>query len=200
MPRGVVVQVADRELIRMQQWAAGQAASLLWPLGARWQHVQAVARKATRISAILAPEEAPVLIAAAWLHDIGYAPSLHHTGVHQLDGARFVRGCGYERLACLVAHHSGAAAEIERRGFAEELAGYGRESSTVSDALAWADMTSGPNGEPVTLEQRLADVADRYGQEHPVSAGLHAAKDGLATAIERTRRRAQTCGIRLTPR
>jgi hypothetical protein len=28
----------------------------------------------------------PVLIAAAWLHDIGYAPGLPETGFHPLDG------------------------------------------------------------------------------------------------------------------
>ena len=29
------------------------------------------------------------------------------TGFHPLDGGRFVRGNGHERLACLVAQHSG---------------------------------------------------------------------------------------------
>ena len=28
---------------------------------------------------------------AAWLHDVGYAPSLVETGLHALDGARFLR-------------------------------------------------------------------------------------------------------------
>ena len=31
------------------------------------------------------------LVAAAWLHDIGYAPELVETGFHPLDGARYLR-------------------------------------------------------------------------------------------------------------
>jgi hypothetical protein len=32
-----------------------------------------------------------LLEAAAWLHDIGYAPGLAVTGLHALDGARYLR-------------------------------------------------------------------------------------------------------------
>ena len=56
------------------------------------------------------------LIAAAFLHDIGYAPELAMTGFHPLDGARFVRAHGEERIARIVAHHSGARLEAELRG------------------------------------------------------------------------------------
>ena len=35
--------------------------------------------------------DADLLEAAAWLHDIGYAPSLVATGFHPLDGARYLR-------------------------------------------------------------------------------------------------------------
>jgi HD superfamily phosphodiesterase len=43
-----------------------------------------------------------VLVAACYLHDIGYALALARGGFHPLDGARFLRALGRERLACLV--------------------------------------------------------------------------------------------------
>src|SRR5262245_3547667 len=77
----------------------------------RWHHVLGVGRKAKMVSKLVLQEcsvDREVLVAAAYLHDIGYASGLRRTGLHQLDGARFVRGLGDERLACLVAHHSEA--------------------------------------------------------------------------------------------
>ena len=81
---------------------------LIAPLGNRWAHVQAVARQARRVAEVLSAEDGDVLIAAAFLHDVGYAPSLNRLGFHSVDGAHFLRGHGQERLACLVAYHSGA--------------------------------------------------------------------------------------------
>jgi len=66
-----------------------------WLAGAlpqRWRHVQSVARRAGWAADRLSlPED---LVAAAWLHDIGYAPGLAVTGFHPLDGARFLRRAG----------------------------------------------------------------------------------------------------------
>ena len=57
-------------------WAEQQAAELLGDLGDRWLHVQAVAAQAGRVSVALSSEDRPYLIAAAWLHDIGYVSPL----------------------------------------------------------------------------------------------------------------------------
>jgi HD superfamily phosphodiesterase len=52
---------------------------------------------------------APVLIAAARLHDIEYAPELPDTGSHPIDGARHLHSIGLPPAICnLMAHHSGA--------------------------------------------------------------------------------------------
>jgi len=85
--------------MKLEGWAADYAAELLSPLGDRWVHVQGVVRQAHRAAAILPPEEREVLVAAAYLHDLGYAPSLAVTGLHALDGARHLRAIGHERLA-----------------------------------------------------------------------------------------------------
>jgi HD superfamily phosphohydrolase YqeK len=52
--------------------AAKHAESLLAPLGDRRRHVQGVVEKACAVRRIF-EEDQPFLIAAAYLHDIGYA-------------------------------------------------------------------------------------------------------------------------------
>ena len=106
----------------LPSWAEQQATGLLAGLGDRWTHVQAVAAQARQVSVVLAPEDRPYLIAAAWLHDVGYAPALNRLGFHPVDGARYVRQQGPKRLASLVAYHSGARFEAEERGLVDALA------------------------------------------------------------------------------
>ena len=85
-----------------------------------------------------------MLVAAAYLHDVGYAPELVVTGFHPLDGARHLEALGHERLAGLVAHHTGARHEARLRGFERELAEFEDERSTISAVLAYCDLTTGP--------------------------------------------------------
>lgn len=70
--------------------AAAIAGQLLPPLGDRWLHVQAVAERATEAAGTVPEPDRDLLIAAAWLHDIGYAPELADTGFHPVDGAWYV--------------------------------------------------------------------------------------------------------------
>ena len=77
-------------------WARAQAEQFMSPLGRRWAHVQAVAARAASLPFGGADRE--LLVAAAYLHDIGYAPELAATGFHPLDGARHLRSLGDEDL------------------------------------------------------------------------------------------------------
>jgi hypothetical protein len=172
----------------LEEWAAAEAERLLSPLADRWKHVRAVGKCAREVSAVLDQEDRPYLVAAAFLHDIGYAPGLQRTGLHQLDGARYLRSLGAERLARLVAHHSEAQFEIQLRGFGEELTYYKREESWVSDALTYCDLTTGPTGLPMTFEDRATEVEQRYGEGEIVDA-LRQATPYLLGAIERTESR-----------
>jgi predicted HD phosphohydrolase len=66
-------------------------AKLAASLPRRWRHVRSVARRARWAGKQLSLSDA--LVAAAWLHDIGYAPDLVETGFHPLatstaDGPR----------------------------------------------------------------------------------------------------------------
>jgi hypothetical protein len=165
-------------------WAASYAEELLSPLGDRWLHVEGVARQAQRVTPMLPSDERDDLVAAAYLHDLGYAPSLVQTGLHPLDGARHLRALGHERLADLVAYHSGARAEAELRGLAAELAEFEDEASTTSMALTYCDMTTGATGEPVTLAERLADVERRYGAGHVVTRSLQQARPAVERCVQ----------------
>ena len=106
----------------MASWTREMARGLLAEaLPRRWTHVQGVAGKAERVAAFLALSDG-VLVAAAWLHDVGYAPEVADTGFHPLDGARYLAGLGApERVVNLVARHSYAILEAELRGFGRSI-------------------------------------------------------------------------------
>jgi len=168
---------------------------LLAKLGQRWQHVRGVARQAQHVSRALDEVDRPYLVAAAWLHDIGYAPRLAATASHPLDGARHVRALGHERLARLVAYHSSARWEADALGLSDDLAAFPREDSATADAPTYCDMTTSPTGQRITLAGRLAEIAERYGPEHLVVRCLQRAHDHLAGAVQRTEDRMQAAGV-----
>jgi HD domain-containing protein len=174
--------------VEIAEWASIEAERLLTDDRVRWAHVQGVVELASEISPAVPASEALVLVAAAFLHDIGYSWHLRVTGAHQLDGARHLRRLGLGRLACLVAHHSEARFEIGVRGLAEELDAYAREESAVSDALTYCDMLTGASGARVSLEERLEEIEQRHGSGLVVDA-LNLARPVLERAVERTRAR-----------
>ncbi|MBJ8343003.1 HD domain-containing protein [Antrihabitans sp. YC3-6] len=157
-------------------------------LPTRWLHVQGVGAQAEQIAPAFGGDGED-LIAACWLHDIGYAPALAHTGFHPLDGARFLRAEGWpERICGLVAHHSFADLEAELRGV-EGLDEFENEDSAVRDAVWYCDMTTGPSGERVDVHQRLDEIVARYGPADVVSQFISRARSELVAAVERTERR-----------
>ncbi len=86
----------------------------------RWQHTSGVAARAAELADTVDPVDRRLLLAAAWLHDIGYAPTLRKTGFHPLDGGLYLRDHKWDqRLTALVAHHSGARFVPVERGFAD---------------------------------------------------------------------------------
>lgn len=165
--------------MELSAWAEDQARRRLSPLGRRWKHAEGVASAAREVGSRLTPEDAEVLVAAAFLHDVGYAPELSVAEFHPLDGARHLEVLGHQRLAGLVAHHTRAIHEARERGLEHELGAFEDEDSLVSAALAFCDLTTGPTGERMTPKQRLAEVEARYGKDSPVTVGMRAAWPGL---------------------
>ncbi len=162
-------------------WAEDHAGDLLRPLGRRWRHAQAVAETARELASGLTPEDADVLVAAAYLHDIGYAPELAVTGFHPLDGARHLRSLGHERLAGFVAHHTRADHEARLRGLESALAEFDDEDSIVSAALAYCDLTTGPIGQADdagAATHRCRGPLRRGKPSHPWSSSGVARADG----------------------
>jgi len=170
------------------------AEELLSGLPQRWAHVQAVASLAKQLADAFNPQDGETLLSAAYLHDIGYAPSVQASGFHALDGARYVRIQGFDpRVASLVAHHTCAAVEAELRGLLEELtAEFPEEHSPVSDALCYCDMTIGPHGELMSPEQRIREIRARYGAGHLVSRSIVSASGDLLASVRRTEQRLAT--------
>jgi HD domain len=170
--------------------AARLARERLEPLGNRWAHTQAVAARASGLTPAVAPADRPLLVVAAWWHDLGYAPAVRDTGCHQVDGAPFLERAGYpQRLVALVAHHSAATCAAQERGLLAELHRWAREESPVADALWMADMTTGRAGEELTYDERLAEILTRYQRESVVGRAMLRAEPAISAAIERTRRR-----------
>src|SRR6266568_4823565 len=153
----------------LTSWAEHLARALLQELlPRRWAHVQGVAARARSLAPVLGPD-ADLLEAAAWLHDIGYSPSLVVTGLHSLDGARYLRD----------AHHADALA-LEFEPAPDALA----------RALTYCDMTTSPDGEPVPVKSRLAEIHHRYGPGHLVSRSIQRATPMILYAVEQTQDKA----------
>jgi putative nucleotidyltransferase with HDIG domain len=170
--------------------AAELAEQRLSGMGDRWRHTQAVAARARSAGPAVAPYDRELLVAAGWLHDIGYADPVADTGLHPLDGAEYLTRLGFaRRLVALVAHHSCARFEAAERGLTEPLETYVRETGPVADALIYADMTIGPTGETVTVADRLVEILERYAPEHPVHRAVTQASAALIASVRRTQQR-----------
>lgn len=151
----------------------------------RWSHTVGVASVAADLAGILVPEKADTIVAAAWLHDIGYAPCLVRTGFHPLDGAAYlaahiVAGAAISvEVVNLVAHHTGAAFEARERGLHDAMVDYPTPSVDLLAILSCADLCTGPDGARVDPGARIAEVLARYPAGDPVHRAVSASGPGL---------------------
>lgn len=154
--------------------------------GPRWAHVQAVGQAAEG----LMPEIGERVVVAAWLHDVGYGTAKTGTGLHPLDGARFLRRQGMDTaVVSLVAYHSGASFEAVERGLTAELGEFPPPSAGDLDALTLVDMTTGPDGSRMPVSVRISEILSRYGPEHPVHRAVSRAQPELMASVARAARR-----------
>ncbi|MEU3741949.1 HD domain-containing protein [Streptomyces sp. NPDC032198] len=177
------------------------AANLLQEsLPRRWAHTQGVAACARRL-AVAVEGEASLLEAAAVLHDIGYAPPLVATGFHPLDGARYLRDAQVidSRVVRLVANHSFALLEAEERHLHTELASEFPllDDTLLVDALVYCDMTTTPDGESATSEERVAEILCRYGADSVVGRFIRRAAPEIHASVARVRAAADAAGVML---
>jgi putative nucleotidyltransferase with HDIG domain len=155
----------------------------------RLRHSAAVAARAHSLADAVPDDQRDLLVAAAWLHDVGYAEALRDTGFHPVDGARFLRSTRWESGVCdLVAHHSGS------RFVESQLAEFDWAQDAVSDALTIADQTVGPNGRPLSLEDRMQDMLDRHGSDSPNARAHPQRRTYFRAAFERVSSRLADSG------
>jgi hypothetical protein len=183
--------------VNLVAWAAEESRRRLAPIGTRWKHCRGAAARAEEIAAVIDPADRSLLVAAAYLHDVGHAPELVVSGFHPLDGACWLERAGFDRLAGLVAHHTAALFEARERGLADELARFVDERSSVTDALAYSDLTTGPAGQRVTAAERIAEIEARYGHESIVVRALTKASETLRGEVDRTEQRLAEDGTRI---
>jgi hypothetical protein len=178
----------------MASWSIEPARSLssayLAGLGERWAHVRAVGEAAEHLFNDRAISE--TVAVAAWLHDLGYAEPIAVTGLHALDGARVLETLGAPPcVVAMVAFHSGAEFEAAERGLANELREFERPSQSNLDVLTFLDLTVGPSGDCIRVDERLSEILQRYAPAHPVHRAVSRSRDFL---LESAARGAQIVG------
>ncbi|WP_067845416.1 HD domain-containing protein [Nocardia lijiangensis] len=168
-------------------WQTAQN-ELAQALPRRWAHSQGVARAATGLASVVTFDH-DLLIAAAILHDVGYAPGLAVTGFHPLDGARFLRDEHQtdDRLVRLVANHTFALLEAEERGLRAELEAEFPivDDQLLVDALTYCDITTTPDGSPTTALARIAEIVARYGPDTVVGRFIQRAEPEILSTAAR---------------
>lgn len=112
----------------------------------RLHHIIGVARKAYKVAKAIgkSEESARKMFALGWNHDIGYEFDPEN---HEEVGAEIFNDLAY-RL------------DIRQHGIIPLII------TTEWKILNYADMTTSPTGEEITLEDRLAEIEQRYGKEH----------------------------------
>lgn len=161
----------------------------------RWHHVQSVASRANTIAPNL--DDGPLLVTACWLHDIGYSPELNDRKFHPLDGAYALRGWGVDEAICgLIAYHSAAAHEAEILGVFDELEEtFDDQHGIVRDLLWYLDMTTSPDGDRVSFDDRMDEVRARYPADHYVSRALDSSMADRRGAVDRAEAWLSTVGL-----
>ncbi len=157
---------------------------LFEPGADRLAHSVGVGRRAEQVAVALGQPD--LLVSAAYLHDVGYAAAARDTGLHQLDGARYLRLLGApDDLTSLVAHHTAAIVEAAARGFATTLRDEfpPPSDSELLDLLTYCDMTTSSQGGAVTVDERFGRIYDRYPPGHLVSRSMRHAEPYLRRIV-----------------
>ena len=121
----------------------------------RIRHISAVSERAVRVGRLMGIRDEGTLrrlFALGWLHDLGYALARPGEG-HEDAGGRFLRSMGYADWR-----------EVAEHGNPDP--GY---ASVLLEVLNAADMLTDSRGNAVTFSERLADIAERYGEDSPVT-------------------------------
>jgi hypothetical protein len=166
-------------------WALNASRQILGQDRCRWAHTLGVVRVVRESLTLVAFEERSLVLAAAYVHDLGHARPLRVTGCHALDGAMYVRAAGHLQLASAVAQHSGARCEAALRGLEKEMSTFTRMESSALDLLTYGDLKTDHQGCRCSVDERFEGIAIRYGNEHIVTRALRLAEPELRQSVSR---------------
>lgn len=115
----------------------------------RWKHILGVARRCKELACKFKPNDnkyAEDMFLLGLLHDFGYE-FIESNESHAITGGEILKRSGYQ--------------------YWQEVSLHGNEKvEQMSDELFilnCADMTTGPNGEDLTMEARLKEIGNRFG-------------------------------------
>jgi hypothetical protein len=182
--------------VDLVEWACEVARSnLAEALPRRWSHVEGVIRFAREIAGAYG-EDGDLLIAAAALHDVGWAPPHVRSGFPALDAARYLSTLNTpRRLLNLAVNYDASQLEAELRGLGSQMKEFPDEGGPVRDALWYCDLRVGPDGQRMPLAARLAEVRVRYAHDPIGVQWVDVAEADLLALGERTERFLERAGI-----
>jgi hypothetical protein len=154
----------------------------------RWAHTHHCVERARAISGIVGPD-ADLLVTAVALHDIGFSPDLGLDAVSEFplyDAVRYLVSIDApRRVVCLVANHANARIEAPLRGYGEQMAAFEDEGGLVRDGLWYSCLTTGPDGQSLTFDQRVEEWLVRYADDPVMGPFTDAAVPELRAAVAR---------------
>jgi hypothetical protein len=161
----------------------------------RWTHALGAFRLARTLEPVVGAD-VELLAAAAVCHDLGYHPSLQHTGYPPLDLWTYLRRLGApDRLANLCAHTIASRVEGDLRGHGVTYDGIPDEQTATRDALWYCCVTVGADGSRVRYFDRMSAARVRFADDPIVSQWMVDADEALVGATLRTEERMRACGL-----
>lgn len=148
-------------------------------LPVRKKHTEAVAKRMEELCGTTPSFVKSYCYSIGLLHDIGYG--YIKTGHHAIDGALYLQTTVLSDLAPYVAWHSTSKYEAQARNltidFDKPLSKY------MNDQLWYADFTTSPEGELVTVSERLAEIRTRYSPDSQVIEALNNSMNDMVEAF-----------------
>ncbi|MBO4284988.1 MAG: phosphohydrolase [Alphaproteobacteria bacterium] len=117
----------------------------------RWKHILGVARKAKILALKLKPNDskyAEDMFLLGVMHDLGYEFNQSNAS-HAMVGGEILKRAGYQYWQSVALH-----GDETVQNMSDELF-----------ILNSADMTTGPSGEDFTFDERLGEIAERFGRD-----------------------------------
>jgi hypothetical protein len=94
-----------------------------------------------------------------------------------------------ELVVSLIAHHTGADAEAAERVLVEALTEFAPPPRDALDVVTFADLTTSPDCEPISAEDRVAEILSRYDENDPVHAAVSRSASELLASVSRVQER-----------